>query len=161
MKRLLIMGCVTAVAVGALAPGIAGAAAAPKPKGKTACTTAVGTATGTIVIGGCVDVNGADTGGGTAALSTTALAFGGTVAWNSGKTTVFTAPLVLPTKATKCPGYVRFKRNTTPPPEPTAFKFSGTVTADTSGMKVPGKIKGAVCVGLAGDISVLKTIKVS
>jgi hypothetical protein len=39
------------------------------------------------------------------------------------------------------------------------LKFSGVVTADDSGMKIPGKFKGAVCVSVAGDISALKVLK--
>jgi hypothetical protein len=89
------------------------------------------------------------------------LAVGGTVTWVSGKTTTFSPATLVPAKPKKCPGYVKPPKNVTPPPEPTAFKFSGAVTADTSGMKLPGKYKGAVCISTSGDITALKALKVN
>jgi hypothetical protein len=47
------------------------------------------------------------------------------------------------------------------PKEPSADKFTGNVTGDTSGMKVPGKIKGAVCISTTGVITALKPLKVN
>jgi hypothetical protein len=35
------------------------------------------------------------------------------------------------------------------------------VTADTSGMKLPGKYKGAVCISTSGNITALKALKVN
>ncbi len=67
-----------------------------------------------------------------------------------------------PTSAKKCPGYVKPAKGQPPPPtNPTADKFAGTVTADTSGMKVPGKFKGAVCISSTGNITALKALKVN
>ncbi len=95
-------------------------------------------------------------------LPTTSLALGGTVTWISGKTSTFGAAGLVATKATKCPGYVKPAKHQPPPAtNPTADKFAGTVTADTSGMKVPGKFKGAVCISSTGNITALKALKVN
>jgi hypothetical protein len=138
----------------------AGAAPVPKPKGKTTCTTSNGTVTGTIQIGGCTDSNGANTGGSSVAFPTSNLTSGGVITWASGKTTTLGPPTVAATNSKKCPGYVKVKRGQPPVPEPIAFKVSGAVIADTSGMKIPGKYKGAVCIAADGNtITALKAFK--
>jgi hypothetical protein len=140
----------------------AGAKAAPKPKGKTVCSTVVGTVSGTIQLTNCVDANGANTGGSTVPFPTLNLATGGVFTWTSGKTTTTGAPATTVTKATKCPGYVKVKRGQTPPPEPSALKVESAVISDTAGMKVPGKVKGAVCVGADGNtVTALKPFKIN
>jgi hypothetical protein len=136
-----------------ISAGPAGAAAGPpKPKGKVLCTTITGTATGTVQISGCSGT--ANTGASSNPLPTASLASGGTVTWASGKTTTFSAATLTSTNAKKCPGYVKGASS-----NPSASKFSGTVTADTSGMKVPGKYKGAVCISTSGNITALKPLK--
>ena len=108
-SKVAILGCTTAMALGALAPGVATAAAGPK--GKTACTTITGTVAGNISISGCVDASGANTGGASVPFPTLNLATGGTITWASGKTTTFGPPVTVPTNAKKCPGYVKVKKS--------------------------------------------------
>ena len=124
-SKVAILGCATAFALGAVAPGVAGAAG---PKGKTICTTITGNAASTVSISGCTDVGGANTGGGSQPLPVASLAVGGTVTWLSGKTSSFGAAVTTATNAKKCPGYVKFKKGTTAPPEHAALKFSGVVS---------------------------------
>ncbi len=158
MRTRRMFGAALAVMIaGAALVGGGQAGAAAGPKGKVACSTISGTASGTVTISGCVGT--ANTGGASMPLLTTSLATGGTVTWVSGKTSTFSAATLVPSKATKCPGYVKPPKGTTSTTNPTALKFSGVVSADTSGMKVPGKFKGAVCVSAAGDISTLKALK--
>ncbi|MGZ4735506.1 MAG: hypothetical protein ACXV8R_07865 [Acidimicrobiia bacterium] len=128
--------------------------AAKGPKGKTVCTTITGNASSTVTVSGCTDINGANTGGASQPIPIATLAGGGTVTWVSGKTTTFAAPTLTATNAKKCPGYVKGASS-----NPSADKFKGAVTADTSGMKVPGKFKGAVCISPSGDITALKPLK--
>jgi len=156
MRRGRILGAALAVTVVGTGLVSGGQAWASGPKGKTVCTTVTGTASGTVAISGCTDGNGASTGGGSLPLPTASLAVGGTVTWLSGKTSTFGVATLTPTKPKKCPGYVKGAPDAA---NPTAFKFAGAVTADTSGMKVPGKYKGAVCISVAGDISALKVLK--
>jgi hypothetical protein len=116
------------------------------------CTTLTGTASTTITVSGCT---GGNTGGSSVPLPATALALGGTISWTSGSTTTIAAPTLTATSAKKCPGYV--KGSTT---NPTAEKFSAVVTADHGdGIKVPGKSKGAVCIGAGGVITALGPMK--
>jgi hypothetical protein len=156
-RRFISATAVVVLTLGAVVVTATGAEAAKGPKGKTACTTITGTVSGNIQISGCVDSNGANTGGASVPFPTLNLATGGTITWASGKTTTLGLPITVPTNAKKCPGYV--KGATT---NPTALKVGGAVTADTSGMKVPGKVKGAIC--LAADlqtVTLLKTFKIS
>lgn len=162
IRKVCVGVCAAALAVGGLVVS-AGTASAAGPKGKTTCETpitqVIGTLAGNISISGCTDAKfapGFGTGGGTTPMLTTSLATGGTITWLSGATTTFTTPVVTATNAKKCPGYVKGAET-----NPTAFKTSSVVTADTSGMKVPGKLKGAVCLSVAGDISVLKKFKIN
>jgi hypothetical protein len=113
------------------------------------CTTITGSAT--LVISGC---SGGNTGGSSTSLSAATLALGGTIHWVSGGSTTIGAPTLTPTSATHCPGYVKKAAS-----EPTAEKFSATVSSDTgNGLKLPGTAKGAVCVGLDGSITALKPL---
>ncbi|MGZ4756115.1 MAG: hypothetical protein ACXWA9_14490 [Acidimicrobiia bacterium] len=159
MRRRRMLGAALAVTIAGTALVSGGQAWAAGPKGKITCTTVTGTATGTVTISGCSGTG--NTGGASNPLPTASLAVGGTVTWVSGKTSTFGVAALVATKATKCPGYVKPPKTGPAPTEPTAFKFSGAVTADNSGMKVPGKFKGAVCVSTSGDITALKVLKVN
>jgi hypothetical protein len=120
---------------------------------KIDCTSINGNLT-TITVSGCT---GGVTGGRSKPISTTALERGGTVDWVSGSTTTISAPALKSTSAKKCPGYVKGASS-----NPTAEKFSATVTADHGdGIKVPGKAKGAVCISKTGNITALKALKAS
>ena len=133
----------------------AGQARAAGPRGKVTCSNLNGNLTGgTVTLSGCADSNGANTGPGSQPVSIAVLAGGGTVTWDSGFTTTFSKPALVSTNAKKCPGYVKGSSS-----EPSAEKFSGQVTADTSGLKVPGKYKGAVCISQSGSITALKALK--
>lgn len=152
-----MLGAALALTISGVALVTGGQAwAATGPKGKTTCTTVTGTATGTITISGCIDAKGANTGGSSHPLPTTSLVGGGTVTWTSGKTSTFSAPTLVGTNAKKCPGYVKGGSS-----NPSADKFFGAVTADTSGMKIPGKFKGAVCISPSGNVTALKALKVN
>lgn len=156
MRKLLLL--ITALAIPTSVVLVAlngGQALAAGPRGKITCTTVNGSiSSGFVTVSGCTDVNGANTGPGSQPVSIAVLEAGGTVTWDSGKTSTFSAPALVSTKAKKCPGYVKGASN-----EPSAEKFSGQVTADTSGMKVPGKYKGAVCISQSGSITALKPLK--
>src|SRR5665213_2936488 len=147
MRRILIFAAAIAIPASGLSLALSSgpASAASGPKGKTVCTTVAGTASGTITISGCTDSSGANTGGGTHPVATTSLATGGTVSWLSGKASTFSAATLVSTSAKKCPGYVKNASS-----NPTADKFSGTVTADTAGFKIPGKYSGEVCISSSG-----------
>jgi hypothetical protein len=60
------------------------------------------------------------------------------------------------TSAKHCPGYVK---NATSG-NPTADKFSGSVSASTAGFKIPGKYSGEVCISASGNITSPKPLKV-
>src|SRR5262249_6567213 len=116
-----------------------------------------GTITGSITVSGCSGT--ANTGTQTQPIPTASLASGGTITWASGKTTTISAATIVATNAKKCPGYVKPPKGQTSSSNPTADKVSGTVNADTSGLKVPGKYKGAVCISSSGNITALKPLK--
>ena len=153
MRRTLLLVAALALPGSVIFTALDGGQAfATGPHGKVTCTSIHGSvSSGTVTISGCTDTNGANTGAGSHPISIAVLEAGGTVTWNSGKTSTFSKPLLASTKATKCPGYVKGGSN-----EPSAEKFSGTVTADTSGLKVPGKYKGQVCISPSGQITALK-----
>ncbi len=160
MRSRRILGAALALSLSGVAlVGGGQAFAATGPKGKVTCTTITGTATGTVTISGCT--GSAATGGASLPLPTISLAAGGTVTWLNTKTTTFGAAALGGSSVKKCPGYVKPPKGGPVGAEPTAFKFSGVVTADTSGMKVPGKFKGVVCVSTTGDITALKPLKLS
>jgi hypothetical protein len=126
------------------------------PKGKVTCTTLTGTITGTIVVSGCVNSNGATAGSASDPAPTSTLAAGGTITFNNGTTVTFAAAATSSTNAKHCPGYVKGSAS-----EPSALKFSGQVSGSTAGLKIPGKYKGAVCISTAGNITALKALKTS
>ncbi len=115
------------------------------------CTTFSGTVTGTSTVSGCT---GGNTGGGSQSFSSASLATGGTITWLSGGSITIGAPTLTSTSAKKCPGYVKGASS-----NPTADKVAGTVTGDVGdGIKVPGKLKGAVCISASGSLSALKPL---
>ncbi len=156
MRRILLLAAALSIPLAgaslALSSGTAGASSGPK--GKTVCSTLSGTITGNITISGCVDANGANTGGGTT-LVATSLATGGTVTWNSGFTSHFQVPVLTATSAKHCPGYVKGAMT-----EPTADKVTGVVDMSTAGFKIPGKFTGEVCIN-GINITNPKPLKVS
>jgi hypothetical protein len=94
-------------------------------------------------------------------MPTSSLITGGTVHWVNGQTTTIGAPTLTAGNAHKCPGYVKPVKGQPAPKEPTEEKFTGTVTADTTGMKVPGKYKGDVCIDQSGNITARKPTKIN
>ena len=157
MRRILLASAALAIAASGLSLTLTSgaASAAAGPKGKTTCTSVAGTATGTVTISGCTDANGANTGGASQPISTAALATGGTVTFVSSQTATFGAATLVSTSAKHCPGYVK---NATS--NPGADKFSGAVTADTAGFKIPGKYSGVVCISQSGNITSPKPLKI-
>jgi len=154
MRRVLLLAAALAIPLsGASVVALSGTAGAAV---KITCTTITGNISSTLTISGCT---GGVTGGSSSAITSTALATGGTIPWVSGSTTTISAPTLTPTSAKKCAGYVKgsLKGN------PTAEKISATVTGDTGdGIKVPGKAKGAVCLYPAtGAITALKPLVAS
>jgi hypothetical protein len=130
-----------------------------RPHAKTVCTTITGTATGNVTVSGCSGT--ANNGGASQPLPAASLVTGGTVHWVNGQTTSFSAPTLTAGNAKKCPGYVKPVKGQPAPKEPAEEKFTGTVTADTTGMKVPGKYKGDVCVDQSGNITARKPLKIN
>ncbi len=160
-RRYISVGAVLALTLSMGVVTASGAWAASGPAGKTTCTTVTGTSTGTVQISGCLDAKGANTGGGSIPLPTGVLAAGGTVTWLSGKTTTVGTPALAATNAKKCPGYVKPVKGQPAPNNPIAFKTLTAVTSDTAGFKVPGKLKGAVCVSTTGNVTDLKPFKIN
>jgi hypothetical protein len=164
-RRVLAGAGAAAFAISSVALVASPAGALPKPKppkGKTTCATVTGTVAGNIQLTNCVDVNGANTGGSTVPFPTLNLATGGVFVWTSGKTTTTGAPVTTITKATKCPGYVKLKKKDPPVPQPSALKVESPVIADTAGLKVPGKVKGAICLSADGTtVTQLKAFKIN
>ena len=157
MRRVLTLAVALAIPVSVSLVALSGGQAFAKggPKGKVTCSNLNGSVTsGFVTLSGCSDFNGATTGPGSHPISIAVLEAGGTITWDSGLTTTFSAPALASTNAKKCPGYVKGASS-----EPSAEKFSGSVTADTSGMKVPGKYKGEVCISSSGNITALKALK--
>jgi hypothetical protein len=131
------------------------------PKGKITCGTMSGSVpSGLITISGCSGSAVPGTGGSSIPLSITLLANGGPVTWVSGQVTTFGKPALGSKKGTHCPGYVKPPKGTTPP-EPSITTFSGVVTSDNAGLKVPGKYKGEVCISTANNFSAAKALKIS
>jgi hypothetical protein len=156
---MILLAAALAIPASALSVALTSgpASAGSAPKGKSTCTTVSGsTVSSTITISGCTDSNGAMTGGGTASISFATLANGGTITFLSGDTMTFSAPHLATPNAHKCPGYSK-----TAATNPTLTKFQGMVTASTAGLKIPGKIQGAVCIGTDGTITAEKALKIS
>jgi hypothetical protein len=158
LKTRLLTGATTlAIVGGVVAFGAQAGQAAARPHAKTVCTTITGTLTGTVTISGCSGT--ANNGGASQPLPTSSLASGGTITWVNNETSTFGAATTSNGNAKKCPGYVKVKKGVTPPPEPSEVKFTGAVTGDTTGMKVPGKYKGDVCIDTSGNITARKPLK--
>ena len=151
-----------ALAVSGVAVLFAGPASAGGPKGKVSCTTFSGSVlSGFITISGCSGT--AATGPSSMPISISVLAGGGPVTWSNGNVTTFHAPTLGTAKPTHCPGYVKStKKAPYTGPEPSETTFSGTVTADNSGMKVPGKYKGYICIhATTTAFSAAKALKIN
>ena len=123
------------------------------PDGKITCTSLTGSATGSATLSGCTGTKtAADAGGGGATIPAAAsLEAGGTVKWNNGDTTSFNSPTVTGTSAKKCPAAYNSS----------AEKFKGTVTSDNTGVKVPGKFSGEICLSNTGSFVNKGNVKVS
>ena len=159
MRRALLVAAALAIPVsGVLLTTSQAWAGKPKPPaGSTTCSGVNGSVdSGDIQISGCVDVKGADTGGGTPVMSFAVLESGGTVTLDSGATVTFGAPTIKLGKGNAaCPGGKSGS---------VTDSFKGTVTADTApgGFKIPGAFSGDVCVDNSNtDISALKPLKIS
>jgi hypothetical protein len=152
MRRVLMLVAAAAIPVSGAFVALSGSQAWAKggPNGKVTCTSLSGSATGDVTASGCTDTGTANTGSSSEPIPASEFANGGTVTWVSGKTTTFAKPTLTSTSAKKCPTAGS-----------SADKFSGAVTADTSGLKVPGKYKGAVCIAPSGAITALKPLKAS
>ena len=129
------------------------------PHGKVTCTSMNGSVnSGSITLSGCTGTATPGTGGQSMTLSIAVLATGGNVTWINNNVTDFGAPAESSASAKKCPGYVKGAAS-----EPSLTKFSGTVLSDNTGLKVPGKYKGEVCIGndANGTITAAKPLKIS
>ena len=152
-----------ALAASGVAVLVAGPASASSgPHGKVTCTTMSGSvSSGQIKISGCSGSAVPGTGGSSMELSITVLANGGNVTWTNGDVTHFSKPVLGSASAKHCPGYVKPPKGQPQPSSPSLEKFSGSVTADNTGMKVPGKYKGEVCISPTGSFSAPKALKIS
>jgi len=157
MRRILMLAAALAIPASGVALTLTGSQAWAKggPNGKVTCTTITGSASGTITVSGCTDSGSADTGTGSEPIEGAELATGGTITWLSGKTTTINAPTLTSTSAKKCPGYVKNASS-----NPSADKVTGTVSSDTSGLKLPGSFKGEVCISQSGNVTAAKPFKV-
>ena len=100
------------------------------------------------------------TGGSSKPLSIAVLEAGGPVTWVNGHVTNFSKPALASAKARHCPGYVKStKKAPYSGTEPSLEKFSGTVTSDNTGLKVPGKYKGEVCISQSGSFSAREAVE--
>ena len=159
---------VSVAAVALAASGIAvifamPASASSGPHGKVTCTSMNGSvSSGFITLSGCSGSAVPGTGGSSQPLSIATLAGGGQVTWINNQVTTFGSPaLVAAPKAPHCPGYIKPTKANPNPSEPSLEKFSGAVTADNAGLKVPGKYKGEVCIDQNGNITAAKPLKIS
>jgi hypothetical protein len=154
MRRILLTVAAMLIPAAGLTLGVAGTAGAGTLK--ITCTTVTGTVSGDITISGCT---GGNTGGASTPKPTLSLSTGGVTTWVSGSTTTVGVPTTTAITATKCPGYVKPPKGTTPP-EPSALAVTGSVTGDTGdGMLLPATESGEVCVGLDGTITALKSFE--
>ena len=158
MRRSLLLAAALAIPLSGALVGLSSTVASAGVK--ITCTTITGSDAGTVTVSGCT---GGDTGGKSKPISATTLAGGGTVTWNTGNTTHFNKPVLGTAKATHCPGYVKPAKGQPQPAFPELEKFSGVVSADhgDTGLKVPGKYKGEVCVSSTGHITAAKELKIS
>ncbi len=151
MRRILMLAATLAIPVSGAALALTGTQAwakAPKINGKVTCTTISGNVAA-VTVSGCTDKGSANTGSSTETFSGTTLAEGGTITWINGTTVTFGAPTLVSTSAKHCPVSGS-----------SAEKLSGSVTASTSGLKIPGTYKGEVCISPGEDLSAPKPLKV-
>src|SRR5580704_8206385 len=160
IRKGFMLVAVLAVPISVLSVTLNSGAASAKssgPKGKIICTTMSGSVgSGTITISGCSGSAVPGTGGASKPLSIAVLANGGAVTWVNNNVTNFSKPALATANAKHCPGYVKGASS-----EPSLEKFSGAVTSDNTGLKVPGKYKGEVCISTSGNFSAPKPLKVS
>ena len=153
MRRIITTFAAMLIPVAGLTLGIA-AGTAGAGTVKITCTTLTGSASTTITVSGCT---GGDTGGSSVPAPALSLEAGGTTTWVSGTTTSVGPPTLTPVSNTKCPGYVKPPKGTTPP-EPSALAVVSAVTADNgNGIALPATSTGEVCVGTDGTITALKS----
>ncbi len=163
--RLFLVPALTLPLVCAAVLALPGAASAKGgPKGKITCTTDSGSETsGFITIGGCSGTALAGTGGSSKPISIAVLASGGPVDWVNGNVTTFAAPTLGSGNAKHCPGYIKStKKAPYSGTEPSVVTFSGAVTSDNTGLKIPGSYKGSVCISndSAETFSAAKPLKI-
>ena len=160
VRKAFMLVAVLAVPVSVLSVTLNSGSAWAKasgPRGKITCTTMSGSvSSGTVTISGCSGSAVPGTGGSSEPLSIAVLESGGPVNWVNGQVTNFSAPALVSANAKHCPGYVKGASS-----EPSLEKFSGSVTSDNTGLKVPGKYKGEVCISSSGDITARKPLKLS
>ncbi|HXW34407.1 MAG TPA: hypothetical protein VEJ87_07490 [Acidimicrobiales bacterium] len=146
MRRVLLTVAALAIPLSAATVTMTGGTAWAKGEKSITCKTVGGNPTGTVVISSC---NG-NTGGG-ASVSGLALATGGVVTWNNGKTTTIGTPTLSSPKNKKCSAA-----------GDAVDAFTAPVTADTTGLTSLGTASGEVCVNLGNStISDLKPIKIT
>jgi hypothetical protein len=166
LRKTVTLVAVLAVPISVLSVALNSGPALAKssgPKGKITCTTMSGSlSSGTITVSGCSGSAVPGTGGSSRPLSIAVLESGGPVTWVNGKVTDFSKPVLGSAKATHCPGYVKStKKHPYSGNEPSLEKFSGTVISDNTGLKVPGKYKGEVCISQSESFSAAKPLKIS
>ncbi len=160
MRKAFMLVAVLAVPISVLSVTLNSGPASAKssgPKGKITCTAMNGSvASTTVTISGCSGTAVPGTGGSSKPLSIAELENGGPVDWVNGTVTNFAKPALVSANPKHCPGYVKGASS-----EPSLEKFSGAVTSDNTGLKVPGKYKGEVCISESGTITAAKPLKVS
>ncbi len=153
MRRLFMIFTAMLIPVAGLTLGFA-AGTASAGNLKITCTTITGNVSADITVSGCT---GGNTGGSSVPQPALDLATGGTTDWVSGSTTTIGTPATTSIPPTKCPGYVKPPKGTTPP-NPSALSVLATVTGDTGdGIFIPGTATAEVCIGTDGTITALKS----
>ena len=157
------VAAVAVAALGIVAVFALPASAAKGPHGKFVCTQISGSvSSGFVTISGCSGNAVPGTGGSSQPLPIASLVSGGTVNWVNGQSTTIDQPVLNSSKKpTHCPGYVKPSKTNPTPSEPTLEQFTAHVTADTTGLKVPGKVKGYACIDQNGNVTAPKPSKFS
>jgi hypothetical protein len=157
------VAAVALAASGIVAAFAVQASAASGPHGKFTCTSISGSvSSGFVTISGCSGSAVPGTGGSSQPLPFASLVSGGTVTWVNNQTTTIDQPVLNGSKKpTHCPGYVKPSKTNPSPSEPTLEQFTAHVTADTTGLKVVGKVKGYACIDQSGNITAPKPSKFS
>lgn len=147
MRRTVLMVAALALPIsGALAAMGGPAAAAAKAEKSITCKVFAGTVSGTITLSKC---NG-NTGGSSQALSSGALASGGTLVWTNSKQTVIGTPVLSGITSKKCKAT-----------GDSALSVSIPVTSDTTGLTSLGTLTTQVCIDGSGNITGLKPVKIT